>query len=194
MTMGARCATAAAAVRRDAVGQRLHFFFFFQAEDGIRDSSVTGVQTCALPILQTVASPAPLRLRVETELGEPGEGGTPACLRVQLLKRRGPALERPLKLPLQHVLPGPVVQRSEEHTSELQSHLNLVCRLLLEKKTLLHACIALLSSTTMQLDRHGSFGSSVVATRAISDWLMHMFKNNIRSIYCTCARYGVKST
>src|SRR6185369_864114 len=28
----------------------LCFFFFFQAEDGIRDSSVTGVQTCALPI------------------------------------------------------------------------------------------------------------------------------------------------
>src|SRR5260370_28713436 len=28
----------------------LLFFFFFQAEDGIRDSSVTGVQTCALPI------------------------------------------------------------------------------------------------------------------------------------------------
>src|SRR5207237_7762452 len=27
-----------------------HLFFFFQAEDGIRDSSVTGVQTCALPI------------------------------------------------------------------------------------------------------------------------------------------------
>src|SRR5438046_8234496 len=27
------------------------FFFFFQAEDGIRDWSVTGVQTCALPIL-----------------------------------------------------------------------------------------------------------------------------------------------
>src|SRR5260370_25193857 len=26
------------------------YFFFFQAEDGIRDSSVTGVQTCALPI------------------------------------------------------------------------------------------------------------------------------------------------
>src|SRR5438132_7047797 len=27
------------------------FFFFFQAEDGIRDHCVTGVQTCALPIL-----------------------------------------------------------------------------------------------------------------------------------------------
>ena len=26
-------------------------FFFFQAEDGIRDHCVTGVQTCALPIL-----------------------------------------------------------------------------------------------------------------------------------------------
>ena len=28
-----------------------HSFFFFQAEDGIRDADVTGVQTCALPIL-----------------------------------------------------------------------------------------------------------------------------------------------
>src|SRR6266540_1341584 len=28
----------------------LVFFFFFQAEDGIRDRDVTGVQTCALPI------------------------------------------------------------------------------------------------------------------------------------------------
>src|SRR5258707_10548407 len=28
----------------------LVFFFFFQAEDGIRDIGVTGVQTCALPI------------------------------------------------------------------------------------------------------------------------------------------------
>src|SRR5215217_6841382 len=30
------------------------FFFFFQAEDGIRDIGVTGVQTCALPILEEV--------------------------------------------------------------------------------------------------------------------------------------------
>src|SRR5437870_2139024 len=30
------------------------FFFFFQAEDGIRDGHVTGVQTCALPILLAV--------------------------------------------------------------------------------------------------------------------------------------------
>src|SRR5260370_3626317 len=31
---------------------------------------------------------------------------------------------------------SPTCSRSEEHTSELQSHLNLVCRLLLEKKKL----------------------------------------------------------
>src|SRR5437764_4843441 len=34
----------------DVVSARLVCFFFFQAEDGIRDTSVTGVQTCALPI------------------------------------------------------------------------------------------------------------------------------------------------
>src|SRR3712207_8363188 len=31
------------------------FFFFFQAEDGIRDIGVTGVQTCALPISTLLA-------------------------------------------------------------------------------------------------------------------------------------------
>ena len=30
------------------------YYFFFQAEDGIRDTSVTGVQTCALPIYDGV--------------------------------------------------------------------------------------------------------------------------------------------
>src|SRR5690625_5397847 len=30
------------------------YFFFFQAEDGIRDGHVTGVQTCALPILPSL--------------------------------------------------------------------------------------------------------------------------------------------
>src|SRR2546429_5336724 len=33
-----------------AGGDLLSCFFFFQAEDGIRDVAVTGVQTCALPI------------------------------------------------------------------------------------------------------------------------------------------------
>src|SRR5688572_32004077 len=39
------------------------FFFFFQAEDGIRDLTVTGVQTCALPI-------SLLSLPVRAELSE----------------------------------------------------------------------------------------------------------------------------
>jgi len=34
----------------------LLMFFFFQAEDGIRDVAVTGVQPCALPISQLVAA------------------------------------------------------------------------------------------------------------------------------------------
>src|SRR2546430_2844413 len=48
---GARCAIAKASY---------HVPFFFQAEDGIRDSTVTGVQTCALPILRDRLPPAPL--------------------------------------------------------------------------------------------------------------------------------------
>src|SRR5690348_17388486 len=32
------------------------FFFFFQAEDGIRDGRVTGVQTCALPICSRISA------------------------------------------------------------------------------------------------------------------------------------------
>src|SRR5207245_7649946 len=40
------------------------FFFFFQAEDGIRDATVTGVQTCALPISSSVSKLALVALRL----------------------------------------------------------------------------------------------------------------------------------
>src|SRR5256885_50345 len=40
--------------RMSGTGVRL--FFFFQAEDGIRDYKVTGVQTCALPICPAISS------------------------------------------------------------------------------------------------------------------------------------------
>src|SRR3989440_6496607 len=40
-----------------ALGRQSEFLFFFQAEDGIRDLIVTGVQTCALPIW--IGTPAP---------------------------------------------------------------------------------------------------------------------------------------
>src|SRR3712207_7800891 len=42
----------------------IHVFFFFQAEDGIRDIGVTGVQTCALPICDS-GGPLPLGLAAE---------------------------------------------------------------------------------------------------------------------------------
>src|SRR5260370_26728395 len=47
--------------------------------------------------------------------------------------RRRTWRRRPARWPRRVSLPGRAA-RSEEHTSELQSHLNLVCRLLLEKK------------------------------------------------------------
>src|SRR5438093_11756512 len=166
------------------------FFFFFQAEDGIRDWSVTGVQTCALPILPPPAnavgratrttafagggSIAPSADHVELSgavqwaspggvLGAtadyqqngPGVGFVPRQYSVGLrvdavpLPGYGAALldagvqrydwfgARPgatvVRLGLRAPVPGTLV-RSEEHTSELQSLTNLVCRLLLEKK------------------------------------------------------------
>src|SRR5215467_15115243 len=49
------------------------FFFFFQAEDGIRDYKVTGVQTCALPISAVAGTHEELGLR------EPAHGATQMC-------------------------------------------------------------------------------------------------------------------
>src|SRR2546425_4224773 len=48
------------------------FFFFFQAEDGIRDKLVTGVQTCALPISLRPSSPP-------EALTPPPIAGSPLC-------------------------------------------------------------------------------------------------------------------
>src|SRR5438034_4351426 len=45
-----------------------------------------------------------------------------------------PAFMRPIIPFAAYDSPGPYSRRSEEHTSELQSHSDLVCRLLLEKK------------------------------------------------------------
>src|SRR5690625_6112764 len=42
-------------------------FFFFQAEDGIRDGHVTGVQTCALPIYVIIGHNERRRLQGETD-------------------------------------------------------------------------------------------------------------------------------
>src|SRR2546430_8849559 len=44
-------------------------FFFFQAEDGIRDLTVTGVQTCALPICPLATSEQPKSLMTTNDFG-----------------------------------------------------------------------------------------------------------------------------
>src|SRR2546429_8761176 len=49
------------------------FFFFFQAEDGIRDVAVTGVQTCALPIFVSALFRTDLAFRA-AEAGESSSG------------------------------------------------------------------------------------------------------------------------
>src|SRR5689334_23756079 len=65
------------------------FFFFFQAEDGIRDGTVTGVQTCALPISLADGRTVSLR-KPSYRLVDPGYGPLdPATL---LSPRRPPSL------------------------------------------------------------------------------------------------------
>src|SRR2546427_4612069 len=106
-------------------------FFFFQAEDGIRDLTVTGVQTCALPI----SSPT---LIIWTTIG----GKTPVLPSGSDSVFPSPTLVRASRIAFSTILfpeiratiSSPSMIRSEEHTSELQSQSNLVCRLLLEKK------------------------------------------------------------
>src|SRR2546430_7210153 len=95
--------------------------FFFQAEDGIRDLTVTGVQTCALPIYAARGA--------LDDLAHRREGVAPDVLRVVL----DPSGSGIVLLELA-TSDRDCACRSEEHTSELQSQSNLVCRLLLEKK------------------------------------------------------------
>src|SRR3989449_3965607 len=57
---------------------RVFFLFFFQAEDGIRDVAVTGVQTCALPIsppreLDSTRTQAMFRCAPERKPGKAGD-------------------------------------------------------------------------------------------------------------------------
>src|SRR5690606_23447350 len=52
-----------------------YFFFFFQAEDGIRDFHVTGVQTCALPILSRTKEMGHRLSRIATRTGDDGTTG-----------------------------------------------------------------------------------------------------------------------
>src|SRR5207249_6187953 len=57
-------------------------FFFFQAEDGIRDRNVTGVQTCALPIYPGAELVAAARARDVNVVTVPGPTAVAAALSV----------------------------------------------------------------------------------------------------------------
>src|SRR5689334_24666030 len=101
-------------------------FFFFQAEDGIRDGTVTGVQTCALPI-----SAAFNAMLTDANTGGPlvmHAGDTITDHQYVTAARDG------MHITVSDLTTGHAGTRSEEHTSELQSQFHLVCRLLLEKK------------------------------------------------------------
>src|SRR5207237_7928943 len=58
--------------------------FFFQAEDGIRDSSVTGVQTCALPILRLGATGVPVSLTARLWTSALTAGAIGWCIKLLL--------------------------------------------------------------------------------------------------------------
>src|SRR2546430_6138678 len=99
----------------------------------MRDLTVTGVQTCALPISGSAAAAA-------------AGGATATKARPSLSGARvfsfssatvGPSAADSFRSmeQLRALAHNIVAARSEEHTSELQSQSNLVCRLLLEKKT-----------------------------------------------------------
>src|SRR2546425_8497984 len=102
----------------------MYVFFFFQAEDGIRDKLVTGVQTCALPI-SYLYNIDDLQSQVVTNLEQ---RRLEALKAEDIVRVEVPPVVAWLKS--LEVVPT----RSEEHTSELQSLAYLVCRLLLEKK------------------------------------------------------------
>src|SRR5690554_6977898 len=79
------------------------FFFFFQAEDGIRDADVTGVQTCALPISDAGPDRRAVPMSVPTHWVRTDD----AC-RVLL------AADGALLCPVHTGVPRPTPSRSEE--------------------------------------------------------------------------------
>src|SRR2546429_809678 len=103
----------------------LFFLFFF-----FNDTATTEIYTLSLHDALPILKPA----RVTSWPSWPSISGRPCSSSATMSKKVPPQLARTSGL------------RSEEHTSELQSRLHLVCRLLLEKKknnkNKMHICIS----------------------------------------------------
>src|SRR5688572_11481714 len=83
----------------------LNGFFFFQAEDGIRDLTVTGVQTCALPIY------APEQVREGGEVTRP--------IRLEMIQRLERLAQRRKVTGLACIDAKPGAQRLQRHASQI---------------------------------------------------------------------------
>src|SRR5260370_29265370 len=108
------------------------FFFFFN------DTAPTEIYPLPLPALLPIYRLLDLRSRRTDVASSPEKCAQgrrvdrSAAAHADLGQIGGDLLEQDRQQPRSGRRGGPV--RSEEHTSELQSHLNLVCRLLLQKK------------------------------------------------------------
>src|SRR5260370_24115749 len=102
---------------------RIFYFFFFN------DTATTEIYTLSLHDALPISKPRPAVSRRGHSLLRRGDA-----------RQHEASLSRPSSVVvLQRRVRGRWgTTRSEEHTSELQSHLNLVCRLLLEKKKNVH--------------------------------------------------------
>src|SRR5256885_15555142 len=80
-------------------------FFFFQAEDGIRDSKVTGVQTCALPISELIGT---------SSVSKPCHSPANICRLTSPCRRDTPFARCARRKPMCAMLNIPALLRSEE--------------------------------------------------------------------------------
>src|SRR3989441_5534430 len=95
-------------------GLLVFFFFFFQAEDGIRDKLVTGVQTCALPISSALRNLALELIRISNDLRLLSSGPNTGFAEIVL-----PALQ-----PGSSIMPGKINPVMGELTDRKSTRLN----------------------------------------------------------------------
>src|SRR3712207_8550912 len=114
------------------------FFFFFQAEDGIRDIGVTGVQTCALPILRFTPSPPDFQGPARAHRTPPEPRRFP---RHGPLSRGEPIPGRPALHKEKRTLPGAPADRKSTRLNSSHANISYAVFCLKKKKTCIHMSI-----------------------------------------------------